>query len=107
MADAKANPQYCAGTLGDGTSDQLQYYLHYGYDPENVRDTGAGCHGILGGVGDIDVFVCEAFYEEIRTGRGKCRSSFRACQKIISAISTPHFMAYFAESLFQTCSKSS
>ena len=71
MADEKADPQYCAGTLGDGTSDQLQYYLHYGYDPENVRDTGVGSYGILWGVGDIDVFVCEAFYEEVRTGREK------------------------------------
>ena len=42
MAFAAAGAEYCDGAVGDGTSDQFQYYLYYRYEAEAVGDSGVG-----------------------------------------------------------------
>lgn len=46
-------------------ADQFQYYLYYGYDAEDVWNSGAGRVGIFWSTCDFDVFVYQTFYEEV------------------------------------------
>ena len=39
-ASSEADPQYCYGTLGHGTADQLQYHLYHGYEAKDHGNPG-------------------------------------------------------------------
>lgn len=47
MAFAAAGAEYCDGAVGDGTSDQFQYYLYYGYETKAVGIPALGAFGYV------------------------------------------------------------
>ena len=65
MADAPPNPEHRAWSLGHGTSDQLQYYLHHRHDTEDNGNSGFWSAGVLWGAGDSYVSVYQALYEKV------------------------------------------
>ena len=65
MADAPPDPKHCAWSLGNGTSDQLQYYLHHRYDTEDNGNSGFWSAGVLWGAGHSHVSVYQTFYEKV------------------------------------------
>ena len=65
MADASPDPEHCAWSLGHGTSDQLQYYLHHRHDPKDNGNSGFGSAGVLWGNGDSHVSVYQTLYEKV------------------------------------------
>lgn len=65
MADAPPNPEHRAWSLGHGTSDQLQYYLHHRHDSEDNGNSGSWRAGVLWGAGDSYVSVYQTLYEKV------------------------------------------
>ena len=65
MADAPPDPEHRAWSLGNGTSDQLQYYLYHRYDTEDNGNSGFWSAGVLWGAGDSHVFVYQTLYEKV------------------------------------------
>ena len=75
------------GALGYGAADQFQYYLYYGYDAEDVWNSGAGRVGIFWSTCDFDVFVYQTFYEEV-----ELRSCFAAEQFVDIMLGAKEFL---------------
>lgn len=65
MADAPPDPEHRAWSLGHGTSDQLQYYLHHRHDTEDNGNSGFWSAGVLWGTGDSHVPVYQTLYEKV------------------------------------------
>ena len=65
MAFAAAGAEYCDGAVGDGTSDQFQYYLHHRYDTKDNGNSGLWSAGVLWGTGDSHVPVYQTLYEKV------------------------------------------
>lgn len=65
MADAPPDPEHRAWSLGHGTSDQLQYYLHHGHDTEDNGNSSLWSAGVLWGNGDPHVSVYQTLYEKV------------------------------------------
>ena len=43
------------GIVGDGIADQFKHYLHYQYEPEDLRDPGNWCDWVFICICDCDV----------------------------------------------------
>lgn len=56
--------KHCNGALGNGASDQLQYYLHNRYDTEDMGDSGAWSVWISDCFWDCNVCIFKTYFFE-------------------------------------------
>ena len=62
MAFAAAGAEYCDGAVGDGTSDQFQYYLYNGYEAEDMGNSSAWSIWISDCIWNCNVCIFETYF---------------------------------------------